>query len=275
MSTFNHKGKRVHYALDGERDAPPLLILNGIMMSHQSWEPFLPALTKDFLVLRVDMLDQGLSDKMEEDYDIKTQADMLISLIEELGLKDVRLAGISYGGSVALRMALERSDLLAGMALFNTTARTSAWLKDIGKGWNKAAASQDGEAYYLATIPYIYSPTFYERKHDWMESRKEMLTKKVFGKKEFLEAMTRLTLSAESHDMESRLTEIKTPTLVIAADADSLTPPAEQEHLANRIPNAHLVTFNDCGHASMYERPKLFVSAIRGFLLHPDEAFKI
>ena len=42
------------------------------------------------------------------------------------------------------------------LLLFNTTARTGPWLGDIGDAWN--LASGDPDAYYLTTIPVIYSP---------------------------------------------------------------------------------------------------------------------
>ena len=269
MATFTFKDKKVFYRLDGEASNDTLLILNGIMMSHKSWEMFIPNLKEHFQILRVDMLDQGESDKMETNYTQALQAEMLSALIKHIGVKKVHVAGISYGGNVALQFALNYPDQIQKLVLFNAVARTSEWLRDIGRGWNKVASTRDGEAYYHVTIPLIYSPNFYSRKIDWMEKRKNTLIP-VFSDPEFLDAMVRLTNSAESHDVFEKLHTIKTPTLVVAADQDMLTPPHEQEAIVDKMPNARLITLRETGHASMYERPELFVTTLVGYLTHED-----
>jgi pimeloyl-ACP methyl ester carboxylesterase len=269
MAYFTFQGKKVFYKLDGEASFDTLMILNGIMMSHKSWELFIPNLTQHFQVLRVDMLDQGESDHLKAGYTQALQADMLSALITHIGLEKVHLAGISYGGNVALQFALKYPAQTHKLVLFNAVARTSEWLRDIGRGWNKVAATRDGEAYYHVTIPLIYSPNFYSRKIKWMEKRKQTLIP-VFSTPEFLDAMIRLTESAESHDVFKNLNTIETPTLVIAADQDMLTPPHEQEAIVNAMPIARLITFRETGHASMYERPELFITTLVGYLSHED-----
>lgn len=126
----------------------------------------------------------------------------------------------------------------------------------------------------MVTIPYIYSPQFYTRENAWMEARREKLLP-VFDNADFQDAMVRLTKSAESHDVSDRLEEIEVPTIVAAADHDVLTPPHEQRELAERMPNARLTVFDDCGHASMYEKPSLFVATILGFFLDDQESYEI
>ncbi|MFW5892748.1 MAG: alpha/beta fold hydrolase, partial [Bacillota bacterium] len=246
------------------------IILNGLMMSHKSWEIFVPTLKDHFHVIRLDMLDQGESDKMDGPYHQKLQADMLSAFIDHLGYERVHIAGISYGGNVALQLATHYPGKIGKMVLFNAVAKTRPWLRDVGRAWNKIAALREGEAYYHAAIPLIYSPMFYNRRIDWMDKRKETLVP-LFSTPEFLDALIRLTESAESHDVEEALPSIKTPTLVVAADQDELTPPHEQRILVDAMPDARLLTFHETGHASMYERPELFTMTLIGYLLHSDD----
>ncbi len=275
MSTFRYKGKEVFYTVDGEADKPTLIILNGIMMSHKSWEAFVPSFTRLFRVVRFDMLDQGLSSKLEgETYTQALQVDVLRALLDHLELEKAHLVGISYGGSVALQFAIQHPARVARMVLFNAAAYTTPWLRDVGRGWNRVAGSRDGEAYYHVTIPYIYSHGFYSRENDWMEARKEKLLP-IFKDEGFQDAMIRLTNSAESHDVRGRMDAIEAPTLVVAAEDDLLTPPREQQTLLEGIPNAELMTFTDCGHASMYERPALFTASVMGFLSDDRNEYQI
>lgn len=65
-----------------------------------------PVLAKNFHVVMYDMKSHGMSARSEKGYDLDTMTDDLLALMEALGLKSVYLAGYSYGGLVALRMAM-------------------------------------------------------------------------------------------------------------------------------------------------------------------------
>lgn len=156
-------------------------------------------------------------------------------------------------------------DRLDRLILLNTAAYTSPQLLDVGRAWNKAAATGDGQAYYYTTIPVIYSPAYYERRLEWMKKREAILLP-IFSNIDFTAAMIRLTLSAESHDVREKLKDIKAPTLIVSSDQDFLTPIADQRYLAKHIKGASHVVIQDTGHASMYEQPSVFASLILGFV---------
>jgi pimeloyl-ACP methyl ester carboxylesterase len=267
MSAFLFEGKSVHYEVVGQ--GRPLLMLNGIMMSTKSWAPFLEAIQKGgSQPILVDLLDQGQSEAMEKDFPIARQALMLEALIAHLGLSQVDIFGTSYGGEVALNLAAARPDLVGRMVLANTVARTNAWLKEIGDAWILAGGNP--RAYYATTIPVIYSPAFYDRKAQWMENRKNLLTGTAFASADFQARMARLTRSAESHDVTGQLHAITCPVLLISSQQDHITPPEEQAYLADHLPNAQLVLLPKTGHAAFYERPDLFTALLTGFLSHRE-----
>ncbi|NLD34150.1 MAG: alpha/beta hydrolase [Clostridiales bacterium] len=267
MSIFDFQGKQVYYRTVGE--GHPLLLLNGIMMSTKSWLPFLDAFQQggNRLIL-VDLLDQGESQAMGEDFPLALQAEMLEQLLQHLGIASTAIFGTSYGGEVALNLAVRSPHLVEKMVLANTVARTNAWLREIGQAWNLAAGNP--EAYYDTTIPVIYSPDFYDRRAEWMARRKELLTTTAFANPDFMARMRRLTTSAESHDVRGGLARIDCPVLLISSEQDHITPPEEQAYLRDHIPGAELVMLPRTGHASFYERPDLFVSIMMGFINHHD-----
>ena len=75
MSEFLFKGKKVYYELHGEGE--PILVLNGIMMSTESWNAFKPSFSKDNLLILVDFFDQGRSDRLDFEYKHDLQVDLL------------------------------------------------------------------------------------------------------------------------------------------------------------------------------------------------------
>ncbi len=273
MSFFTHRGKSVFYQEEGT--GAPILILNGIMMSTKSWVPFVPSLSAQNRLIRVDFFDQGQTDKLPgESYTQEIQIDLLVGLVDHLRLDKVHVVGISYGGEVALRFAIDHPDRVDRLVLFNTCANTNPWIRDIGRGWIAAGRTRDGKAYYQTTIPVIYSPLYYQSRLDWMRRREAVLVP-IFSDPVFLDAMERLTLSAESFDVRDRLKEVRAKTLVVSAEEDYLTPVAEQAVLHREIPGAEWIKIPLAGHASMYERPLLFTTLILGFLNVIDVVYPI
>lgn len=272
MPFIDFMAKKVYYEIYGE--GKPLVLLNGIMMSTVSWQPFKETFSTHNQLILVDFLDQGRSDKMEgKNYTQEIQVEVLKALLDELGLKKVNIAGISYGGEVALEFAVKYEEYIEKLVLFNTTSKTSQWLRDIGVGWNRS--TEDPLDYYCTTIPVIYSPKFYNEKSEWMNGRKTLLTEKVFNQKPFMDSMIRLTKSADYHDVLGELHKIKVPTLIVSCENDYITPMPEQRVLSELISTSELVVLPNTGHASMYERPVLFTTLVLGFINTEQNEYKI
>lgn len=273
MSILNYKGRNIYYDVQGE--GLPILILNGIMMSTKSWEPFVESLSEHNMLIRLDFIDQGQSDKLENSvYNQEIQVDIVDTLLSHLKLDQINLVGISYGGEVAIQYAAKYPSKVRRLILFNTTAYTSPWLAETGKMWNAIGRTRNGQAYYQATIPVIYSPSFYDNNLDWMKKREAVLLP-LFSNPVFLDAMERLTNSAEQYDARASLKDITAKTLIVGSDEDYLTPLNNQKLLHKEITNSEFVIIPGAGHASMYEKPLTFISLILGFVNAKQETFII
>ena len=269
MAHFSFDGIDIYYEVHGDRGVP-LVILNGIMMSTASWNSFVPNFSENNIVILVDFVDQGKSQKMNRAYDHSLQVRVVEELVDMLGYDKVVVMGISYGGEVGLQYALKRPDRVKRLILANTAARTSKWVREVGHNWNAVAATGDGYQYYLTTIPIIYSDEYQERRRDWMDAREKMLVE-YFSDKTVLARMVRLTDSSENYDVSKRLNEIKCPTLIISGSKDGLTPIPEQRLLHKGIKNSRWVVMNGSGHATMYEEPDTFTALVVGFANILDE----
>lgn len=263
MNYLKVNNKNIYYNIEGS--GKPILILNGIMMSTKSWDPFVKTLTNTNTLIRLDFFDQGVSDKLDENYDQSIQTEVIKALLEHLEIDKINIVGISYGGEVALDFATKYPNKIDRLILFNTTPYTSPLLKEIGKQWNEIGETRNGSTYYKATIPIIYSPSFYESNLEWMKKREQVLIP-IFSNETFLKQMERLVNSAENFDVRAGLHKIDAPTLIVASDEDYLTPLANQKYLAENIKNANLIILPGVGHASMYETPLVFVSLVLGFV---------
>lgn len=270
MAYFSFEGKQVYFETYGE--GKPLLVLNGIMMSCASWKEFIEPLSERNTLILLDMLDQGKSEKMTEEFGHDVQVRLVGALIEHLGFEKVCVAGVSYGSEIGLQYVLAKPEKVERLMLFNATAATGPWLNDIGRAWNLAAS--DPMSYYYTAIPTIYSPEFYKKHNDWMERRRALLAG-VFADEAFIGSMKRLTNSSAGYNVKDRLCEICCPTLIVSCRQDYLTPAEEQKFLAEHIKNSHHVMIENSGHASMYEQPLLFTSLILGFANSVKDKFDI
>jgi len=262
LATFTYDGKKVYYEVHGE--GKPLILLNGIMMSTKSWGIFQKVFSANNQLILLDFLDQGQSEKLSGPYTQDLQVEVLRALLAELRLEKVNILGISYGGEVALRFVIKYEELVDRLVLFNTSHRTSPWLKDIGDAWN--LSSGNAMDYYLTTIPVVYSPAFYNDNRAWMEARKKLLTETVFSDEAFMASMVRLTQSAETHDVTKELPKVQTKTLIVGSEQDFITPKEEQEALHKLMRNSHFVLLPKTGHGTMYEQPALFTTLTLGFV---------
>jgi pimeloyl-ACP methyl ester carboxylesterase len=200
------------------------------------------------------------------------QADVVNTLCEHLGLEKLSVMGYSYGGKIALQFALNYPQRVERLLLFNTMAWTSPWIADIGESWNQAARL-DGKAFYLSTMPIIYSPHFYEKENKWLTDRQSWVLP-VFDNVDWRAAIGRLTDSGLGFDVRDRLSEIRVPTLVVSGELDSLVPIAEQALLVSKIANSQHVILAGSGHGTMYEASMAFASLIYGFVNNPKVTYK-
>ena len=265
MAFFTFKNHQVFYDITGEGE--PLVLLNGIMMSTKSWDFAVEKTSSVLKFIRVDFFDQGQSDDfLDYPYDHNLQAELVIALLDHLGIEKAHIAGISYGGEIAVRLGIYYPERIKTLSIYNSACFTSPWLRDIGRAWNAVGETRDGKTYYNIAIPPVYSPKFYLENNEWMENRRKVL-EPVFTQEKFLNRMKRLVESSESLDERDNVHKIQASTLIVTSEYDFLVPKLEQDFLVKNIKNSHHIIIPNFGHGWMYEDPTLFVSIMIGFVL--------
>ena len=264
MPTIQCKGKKIYYEMHGEGE--PLVMVNGIMMSCDSWLPFREALTSRYKLVIFDMVDQGRSDKMTDDppYTQDYHVEIMKDLFDQLGLKKFHLFGISYGGEVAIKFALAHQQRLHSLILANTPFKTTGMLRYCAQRWEDVFKSYDGISFFREVSQSIYAENFYEKNAEWLKEKEEFFKQAL--PKEWYDGMVRMLHSGDTYDPEEELHKIKVPTLVIGGSEDRLTPPIYQRQIAERIPNSSLVIVEGAAHVLPYEKPYAFCTLVLGFM---------
>ena len=107
----------------------PIILLHGLGGSGNNWTKLSPLLDRRFELFMLDLAGHGRTRIHDYDYTIAHQVQMINRFIDAIGMKDPVLVGNSYGGWVALRVALNRGStgklVLIDSAGINRTAGES------------------------------------------------------------------------------------------------------------------------------------------------------
>src|SRR6202167_1911897 len=139
MPWLSCKSRRIHYELAGPADGQACVLVNGLTQYVKLWHPLRDALVaRGFHVASFDMLGQGQSDKPSLFIDQTDQVNVLAELVAELGERPIFVAGISFGGVVALRYAIDHGDRIAGLVPMSSFAEIPAQLFMFGSALRTA-----------------------------------------------------------------------------------------------------------------------------------------
>jgi pimeloyl-ACP methyl ester carboxylesterase len=256
-------GAKIYYEVHGEGE--PVIFLHGIMMNSMSWLVFIPELSKRFKLILLDFRDQGQSSKMQEQYGQDIHVGDVLSLLDELNIPQVHMMGLSYGGQVALRFALQHQRRIKSFCLFNTPNRVTNHLRQIGIAWETAAELNDGEKFFQLAVPFIYSEPFYETHLDFLMERQKIF--KSLLTKEWFEGFVRLSRSVKDYSLSpEELKTIKVPTLLVGADLDIVVSNRSMKDIHENIPKCEWLMIPNAGHGAFLEKMNEFLTILIGFV---------
>jgi 3-oxoadipate enol-lactonase len=242
---------RLHHTVDG--DGERVLVLAGSLGSTlDMWAPQLPVLTERFRVVRFDQPGHGGSELLYA-RSVEGIAAEVVALLDELGLDRVSFCGLSLGGAVGMRLALDAPERLDRLVLCCTSMRFAS-----REFWDdRARAVREGgvEAVADAVIERWFTPGFAD-----VRRYREMLVATP------QEGYARCCEALREWDVRGQLGDVRAPTLVVAAADDPSTPPDGLEAIAAEIPDARLIVLDDARHLVNVERPREFNEALVSFL---------
>ncbi len=112
-----------HYTLTGDRSLPPLLLLHGWMGSCEDYTNVISLLRSRFYCIAIDLPGHGRTSVIGDDtgYDFITTTTGIIQLLDYLKIDRCAISGYSFGGRLALYLALEFPDRFERVILESTS----------------------------------------------------------------------------------------------------------------------------------------------------------
>ena len=251
----------VNCEVSGKQDAPAVMLSHSLGSSLVMWNPQIEALESHFRVLRYDMRGHGESDAPHGAYTLEQLGEDAVGLLDALNIQVVQWVGLSIGGMIGQYLALNHADRLRSLVLCDTAAAIEEEAQAMRQQRIETAREQGMEPLVESTLDRWFTQDFLKRNSPQVDLiRRHFLATPVAGYIGCSEAIGNLNYL-------ERLSEVKTPTLIIVGEEDPATPVAASEAIHERMPDSRLVVLPSAAHLSNVEQPDAFNRALIGFLL--------
>lgn len=202
-----------------------------------------------------------LFDRREEIYEginVKDFAMDIAAAMDELGLKNADVFGVSQGGMIAQYLAIERPDLVRKLVLAVTLSRNNATVEKVLQDWITMTEQGDFKALVLDMAEKMYSDAYVKRYRLFMPLL--TLVQKPKDVKRFL-ILAKACLTCNAYD---ELEKIQCPVLVIGGKQDKVVSGEASEEIAEKL-GCEIYMYEELGHAA-YEEAADFNRRVFDFL---------
>ena len=263
-------GATVHYQEFGDAADPTLLLIHGFTASAYVWKSVAPMLAdQGFHVVAVDLIGFGYSDKPAWfDYTIGAQARMISRFMNRLGIGRATVIGSSYGGAVALTLALDYAERVEKLVLVDAVINDEATNHPImrlakipGLGEVLTPFLVDSKMFMKFRMQNTIAPVNH---HLITRDRIESIIRPLQAKDGHY-AVLRSGRNWDANRIEEDAHLVNHPTLIIWGEEDCVIPIHCGEKLYNSVLNSRFVVLKNCGHVPQEEKPELFTSLVSGF----------
>jgi 3-oxoadipate enol-lactonase len=243
----------LEYEISGR--GPAVVLIHGGLVDRRLWDAQVPALARDYRVIRYDLRGLGRSSRPTGPF---SHLDDLRRLLDALEVERAVLVGLSLGGMIAMDYALEHPEQVRALVLAAPGLR----------GYTPSPSPQIQEVYRaLATDPDRAVSLLLETgmgavRPDAQEQLRRMFTENLYG-------WTRIdpaSMRWPEPSTRERLSRIGAPTLILIGERDEQDLLAIADTLARRIPRAERVLLPDAKHHLNLDQPERFARHLREFL---------
>lgn len=263
MAVFHDQNAELYYEFSGRGDAPVIVFVNGLTQRVAHWKIYQEYFTRQgFRVLLFDLMGQGQSVKPTLFIDFRDNQRLLSKLLTHLNVQQVYLAGISFGGVVALRFAIEFPAQVKGIIPMSTFSEMDEHLKSIGGNLYEGMVNLGFEYLVKLFLPFNYSS-------QWIKNNEKRVPVAVRESFNFNDLYSIQNMMDSLHSFENftpDLAKIMVPTLILNGEFDYLTSRTPHEIIRQNIKNSKLVIMQKVCHAFTLEIPEITCRILHLFM---------
>ena len=233
------EGARIWYAAYGS--GPPVILLHGGLGHGGNWGYQVPALVEHgYRAIVVDSRGHGHSTRDDRPYMYETMAHDVGAVMDALQVEKAGVVGWSDGAVIALILAMQQPERVAGVFFFACAMDTSGG-KEIEPSvlLDRCIGRHAKDYAALSTTPDDFEAFF---------------------------AAVNVMMSTQPHYTADDLARITVPVAVVQSARDEFIQMEHAAYLARTIPDAELIELHDVTHFAPLQRPDEFNDVMLGFL---------
>jgi len=241
----------------------PLVMIMGSGSTMKLWEPgLIRTLSSSFKLIVFDNRGVGNTEVGQRPFTIEQFADDTAGLMDALDIQQAHVLGWSMGALIAEEVALRHPDKVNHLVLYAAHCKADLFPPTPEVMQKLMDRSGTPAEQGMRFISLLFAP-------DWPQSHRGRLKEIFFrplGKTPVKTVAKQAMAIGTWKGCCDRLDQITNPTLVIAGADDVLVPSQNAPYLADKIPNAQLVLFENSGHGLMFQYPDKFSGKVIEFL---------
>jgi pimeloyl-ACP methyl ester carboxylesterase len=231
----------------------PLLFLHGIDYFAEQI-PFLYRLSEHFRVIAPRHPGFGATRRPDWMRTVGDIAYLYLDLLDRLALDDVLLVGSSFGGWVAMELAVRSTARLAGLVLIDSLGLKFGGRDEVEITDIFALSASEVVAHNFADPS--RAPDYTSLDDAAVEEvARDREAAVLYGWRPFM----------HNPSLKHWLHRLRVPNLVIWGEEDRIVAPAYGAHLTQRLPGARFVPIANAGHYPQIEQPEKVAAAIETF----------
>ncbi|OAY57421.1 pheophytinase, chloroplastic [Manihot esculenta] len=276
------RGHKIHYVVQGE--GLPIVLIHGFGASAFHWRYNIPELAKRYKVYALDLLGFGWSEKAIIEYDAMVWRDQVVDFLKEIVKEPAVIVGNSLGGFTALVAAVGLREQVVGVALLNSAGQFGNPNAETNKSeesiLQKLVLKPLKEIFQRVVLGFL----FWQAKQP---ARIESVLKSVYintsnvddylvesitrpaadpnAGEVYYRLMTRFMLNQSKYTLDSALSQLTCPLLLLWGDLDPWVGPAKANRIKEFYPRTTLVNLQ-AGHCPHDEVPDLVNKALMDWL---------
>lgn len=239
----------------------PVLLVHGLGGDHTVWNELVPPLSAGHRVLVPDLRGHGQSAAPPgSTFSVAELEGDLGRLLDASNTGPVHVVGLSAGGFLALRWALDAPERFRSLVLVNAAPHCDNHTKAVVDRWAETYSTEGFDAYVLRLVKDLYYP-------DWVDAHLDIVDKLAEQlRRQDLKSVLAWAASVRSFDLRGRLMKVRAPTRILQSMDDSVVDGSHGRLLRVSIPGADLKLFTRTGHLLPIEQPAETAAAIREFV---------
>ena len=247
----------IAYEIDGDPNAPALLLINSIGSTREMWARQMPAFAASYRVLRYDARGHGASSALRGPYTLEQLGRDALAILDHAQVQAAHVCGISLGGITAQWLGLNARDRVGRLVLANTAARIGtidSWGERI-----KLVHDKGMSAVAELSMERWFTRAFRERDPETVHTFRTMVQNCP------ADGYLGCAAAMRDADLRSEIARLNAPVLLIASSADTATPPDGLEFIREQVSRSELVSL-ESAHLSNVECAEEFTAVVMDFL---------